>query len=232
MIRGVASYGRSAGAPDPERDLLVRHATLLDRAARRLAARTGGAVEPGDLWAAGATGLLEAARRFDPARDVKFETFAEHRVRGAMLDELRRMDHLPRRLRSEAERVETARVRLAQEIGREPSPDEVSEALGVPVEQVCDLLQLLQPVVPLEHALASPAEAPEDLIGRSRSRRALADAIAELPERLRILLALYYEEELTYREIAKVLGVSEPRVCQLHADAVRRLRAVLADAAP
>src|SRR5512134_1528442 len=126
--RAYARYG--APSADPDRELLARHAALLERCARRLAARTGGAVQPDDLWSAGALGLLEAARRFDAARDVRFETFAEHRIRGAMLDEMRRMDHLPRRLRAETERVDRERARLAQQLGREPGADELAEALG------------------------------------------------------------------------------------------------------
>ncbi len=230
MNRGAARYGTS---PDPERALLVRHATLLDRVARRLAARTGHAVSPDDLWSAGAMGLLEAARRFDGARDVKFETFAEHRVRGAMLDELRRMDHLPRRLRDDADGVERARAKLAQQLGREPTVEEVTGTAGGDAEGVAAILQLLQPAVPMtEDLLESGAPAADELVARGERSRAVATAIGALPERLQQLLALYYDEGLTYREIARLLGVSEPRVCQLHADAMARLRGPLAGSSP
>jgi RNA polymerase sigma factor FliA len=216
---------------DPDRELLRRHAPLLDRCARRLAARTGRAVSPDDLWSAGALGLLEAARRFDPERDVRFETFAEHRVRGAMLDEMRRMDHLPRRLRAGVERIDRARARLAQSLGREPDAVELATDLGEAPEDVAEALQLLQPAVPLnEDLLRDGAAAPDEALARGEAQRRLASAIGDLPERLRILLALYYDEGLTYREIARVMGVSEPRVCQLHSDAVKRLRAALAGA--
>jgi RNA polymerase sigma factor for flagellar operon FliA len=225
------SYARYGGpSADPDRELLAKHAGLLDRCARRLAARTGGAVHPDDLWSAGALGLLEAARRFDPGRDVRFDTFAEHRIRGAMLDEMRRMDHLPRRLRAETERVDRERSRLAHQLGREPGADEIAASLGAEPEQVAEVLQLLQPARPL------PEELPDDRpdagaeLDRARAAGALAAAIGRLPERLQILLALYYDEGLTYREIAKVLSVSEPRVCQLHSDAVKRIRAGMAGA--
>jgi RNA polymerase sigma factor FliA len=214
---------------DPDRELLHRHAPLLDRCARRLAARTGYAVSPDDLWSAGALGLLEAARRFDPERDVRFETFAEHRIRGAMLDEMRRMDHLPRRLRAGVERIDRARAKLAQSLGREPDPLELSSEVGESPEDVAEALQLLQPAVPVnEEVLPDGAAAPDEALARGQAQRRLAAAIAELPERLRILLALYYDEGLTYREVARVMGVSEPRVCQLHSDAVKRLRGALA----
>lgn len=203
----------------------------MDRCARRLAARTGGAVHADDLWSAGALGLLEAARRFDAIQEVPFEAFAEHRIRGAMLDELRRMDHLPRRLRDDADRVERGRAALAQRLGRDPGMDELAAELDVPAEDVAELLQLVQPAVPVDDALLPAADlAPADAaLERGERQRALAKAIAELPERLQILLALYYDEGLTYREIAKLMTVSEPRVCQLHSDAVKRLRVACAE---
>jgi RNA polymerase sigma factor for flagellar operon FliA len=217
-------YG-TAGS-DPERELVQRYAQLLDRCARRLSARTGKAVAAEDLWSAGAMGLIEAARRFDAARDVKFETFAEHRIRGAMLDEMRRMDHLPRRLRAEIDKVERERNRLAHALGREPEAEEIAAGLGAPLEDVFEVLALVQPAMPVPEELPQEdAEHADEALDRRDRERLLTGAIAALPERLQILLALYYDEGLTYREIAKVLGVSEPRVCQLHADAVKRLRA-------
>jgi RNA polymerase sigma factor for flagellar operon FliA len=230
MNRAVARYGeQQAGAPGTERELLARHGPMLHRLARRIAARTGHAVQAEDLWSAGALGLLEAARRFDAARDVKFETFAEHRVKGAMIDELRRMDHLPRRLRLDTARVEAARSRLAQSSGREPEPQEIAEAVAMPLEDVAELMHLLQPPLRAEDTvLHAGAEAADDALAAAEVRKTVADAIATLPERLRILLALHYEEELTYREIAKILEVSEPRVCQLHSDAMKRVREALA----
>jgi len=224
--RAYARYG--APAADPDRELIAKHAGLLDRCARRLAARTGGAVQAEDLWSAGALGLVEAARRFDAARDVRFDTFAEHRIRGAMLDEMRRMDHLPRRLRAETERVDRERARLSHQLGREPGAEEIAESLGAPPEEIAEVLQLLQPLRPITDDVADQRPDADVQLDRARVSGALAAAIAGLPERLQILLSLYYDEGLTYREIAKVLAVSEPRVCQLHADAVKRLRAVMA----
>ncbi len=224
MIRAVNKYGGAGGA-DPERELLKRYGPLLDRTARRLSARTGHAVQPEDLWSAGAMGLIDASRRFDAGRDVKFETFAEHRIRGAMIDEMRRMDHLPRRLRDDTDKVERAHARLAQQLHREPTVEEVADAVGAPLEDVMEVIQLLQPAVPVAEELAvSDAEGADEAYDRRQQQASLAKAIGELPERLRILLALYYDEALTYREIARMLGVSEPRVCQLHADAMKRLR--------
>jgi RNA polymerase sigma factor FliA len=228
MLRAYARYGQ-AGETDAQ--LIARHGTLIDRCARRLAARTGHTVQADDLWSAGAMGLLDAARRYDSARDVRFESFAEHRIRGAMLDEMRRMDHLPRRLRSDVEKVEQARSRLAQQLGREPDTSEVADAVSSSPQDVAELLQLLAPPLPiLEETAASPEAAVDEALGKGQLKRRLAREIGALPERLQVLLALYYDEELTYREIAKILGVSEPRVCQLHGEAVKRLRSQLATA--
>ncbi|MFO0580763.1 MAG: FliA/WhiG family RNA polymerase sigma factor [Anaeromyxobacter sp.] len=217
-------YG-TAGS-DPERELVQRYGPLLDRCARRLSARTGRVVAAEDLWSAGAMGLIEAARRYDATRDVKFETFAEHRIRGAMLDEMRRMDHLPRRLRAEIDKVERERARLSHVLGREPAAEEIAGSLNLPLEDVFEVLTLVQPSMPVPEELPQQdVVAADDALDQAKLRGVLTSAIQALPERLQILLALYYDEGLTYREIAKILQVSEPRVCQLHSDAVKRLRA-------
>jgi len=211
-------------AQDGDSALLMRHGALIDRAARRVAARTGGAVSPDDLWSAGALGLLEAARRFDAARDVKFETFAAHRIQGAMLDELRRMDHLPRRLRAQADEVERARGRLAQALSREPTGEELAAETGLGSEELAAVLGAAQPQVEALDTLQSDGTPADERLEREQLLGAVSAAVAALPERLQTLLALHYVEGLTYREIAKILDISEPRVCQLHGDALARLR--------
>ena len=213
-------------AQDGDAALLTRHGGLIDRAARRMAARTGGAVSPDDLWSAGALGLLEAARRFDAARDVKFETFAAHRIQGAMLDELRRMDHLPRRLRAQADEVERARARLAQALSREPTGEELAAETGLGSEELAAVLGAAQPHVEALDTLQAAGTPADERLERDQLLGAVSAAVAALPERLQTLLALHYVEGLTYREIAKVFDVSEPRVCQLHGDALARLRGI------
>jgi len=216
-------------APPEESDsaILSRYGVLVERVARRICSRTGHAVAPDDLWSAGALGLLEAARRFDPAQNVKFETFAEHRIRGAMLDELRRTDHLPRRLRAQVERVEQARTRLGQNLGREPTLDELATATGLDPSDVDGLAALSRPHLPVRPDLPDEAGPADAQLADAESKKALAGAVARLPERLQVLLGLHYQEGLTYREIAQVLGVSQPRVCQLHAEAVKLLQQAL-----
>ncbi len=226
--RALATYASSTTDAD---DLIQRYAPLIDRAARRIAARTGLRSAFDDLWSAGALGLLEAAPRFDAARGVSFETFVEHRIRGAMLDELRKMDHLPRRLRSRTDDVQKVKQKLAGQLGREATAEEVAQALNMDLEELSGLEALLEPHVPLDkatHALVSGeghAESVEDKIERAQLAKALAEGFKKLPERLQVVMGLHYVEGLTYREIAKMLDVSEPRVCQLHADGLKRLRA-------
>jgi len=184
---------RAYAARDESSALIARHAAMIDRVARRVAARAGMPELSEELWSAGAMGLLDAARRFEPGREIRFETFAEHRVRGAMLDELRRLDHLPRRMRARVKEQDEPDVRL---------------------EELVDI---------------APGEAPsaEERAVSAQQRERLAAAIARLPERLQVVLSLYYVEELKLREIGLVLEVTEARVCQLHKEALAALRAAL-----
>ncbi len=216
----------------PEQDdgaLIARYAHLIDRCARRLAMKAGSAHLADDLWSAGALGLLEAARRFDQGRAVKFETFAEHRIRGSMLDELRNLDHLPRRLRAQTDQVTKAKQRLAKSLGREATPEEVAKEVEVSVEELGGLEQLSQPHVQIgpELKLVSNEQTADERAELRERMGQLTGAVSTLPDRLQMLLSLYYVEELTYREIAKLIEVSEARVCQLHAEAIALLRGVL-----
>jgi RNA polymerase sigma factor for flagellar operon FliA len=234
--RALATY---ASAHTDADDLITRYAPLIERAARRISIRTGLRSAYDDLWSAGALGLLEAAPRFDAARGVTFETFVEHRIRGAMLDELRRMDHLPRRLRSRTDDVQKVKQTLAGKLGRDATMEEVALAMNVDMEELSGLEALMEPHVPLDKAAhvlaASSGDGPagsnpvEENIARAQMAKVLAEGFKKLPERLQTVMGLHYVEGLTYREIAKMLDVSEPRVCQLHADGLKRLRATMPD---
>jgi RNA polymerase sigma factor for flagellar operon FliA len=228
MHRAIANY--ATGGHD-DAATLRRYGPLVDRLARRLVLRTGLRSAYDDLWSAGALGLIEAARRFDGTRGASFETFAEHRIRGAMLDELRRLDHLPRRLRSRTDEFATARKKLGEKLGREATLEEVAAAMGVDMEEAGGMEALLEPPVPLEAAM--PFLASEDNIDdpvlRTEAARKLTEAIESLPERLQLVLSLHYIEDFTYREIAGLLHVSEPRICQLHAEALKLLREQMQD---
>ena len=227
--RAIANYQNASHQDDAA--TLRRYGGIVDRLARRFVLRTGLPSMYDDLWAAGSLGLIEAARRYDGAKGASFETFVEHRIRGAMLDELRRLDHLPRRLRSRTDEVAKARRKLSTALGRDATLEEVAAELGMDIEEASGMEALLEAPVPLERALPflTTEENRDDPILRAEAVRKLAEAIDELPERLRILLSLHYVEDLTYREIGRLLEVSEPRICQLHAEALAKLRTALAD---
>jgi RNA polymerase sigma factor for flagellar operon FliA len=229
MHRAFATYTSASSDAD---DLIQRYGTLLDRVARRITMRTGLQSAFDDLWSAGALGLLEAAKRFDAGRGVSFETFVEHRIRGAMLDELRRMDHLPRRLRSRTDDLQKARKKLQLQLGREASTEELASELKLEMEEVGGIEALLEPHIPLDRLASAPSaddgdEGMEDRLTRTQMADALAREIRNLPDRLQTILGLHYLEGLTYREIAKMLDVSEPRICQLHGEGLKRLKAAL-----
>ena len=232
MHRALASYA-SAGSGTEADELIMKYAPAIDRVARRIVSRTGLQSAFDDLWSAGALGLVEAARRFDAGRGVSFETFVEHRIRGAMLDELRRMDHLPRRLRSRTDDLQKARKKLQGQLGRDVSTEELAAEMKVDLEEVGGIEALLEPFVPLDRLAPTASEegAIEDRLSRAQLVAQLEAGIRSLPPRLQTVLGLHYLEGLTYREIAKMLDVSEPRVCQLHSDGLRKLRAVMLDPA-
>jgi len=224
--RAIATYTSAAPTGGDEAALLEKYQSLVERIARRLVWRTGMQSAYDDLWSAGALALLEAGRRYDPAKGASFPTFAEHRVRGAMIDELRSMDHLPRRLRNRTDDVAKAKHKLEAVLGREPTVDEIAADLELDLDEVAGIAALMEPHLPLDsvlHRVTSDDDS-DAALERADTVRRLTRALEALPERLRMVLALHYDEDLTYREIAKLMQVSEPRVCQLHGDALKKLR--------
>jgi RNA polymerase sigma factor for flagellar operon FliA len=223
MHRALSSYSSTAG---DENQLLVRYGPIVDRLARWTVSRTGMQSAYDDLWSAGALGLIEAHKRYDATRGVTFESFAEHRVRGAMLDELRRLDHLPRRLRSRTDDLKKARHKLGASLGREATLEEVAKEMDTDLQEVSEMEGLLEPTVPLDSVIASLAAGQnlDDEASRREALRELAEAIEKVPDRLRMVLGLVYLEGLTYSEIGGMMQVSEPRVCQLHSEALKHLR--------
>jgi RNA polymerase sigma factor for flagellar operon FliA len=239
------THGASAGAralTTAERETLVEaHLAQVKYIADRLAAKLPPFVDRDDLVGAGVIGLLDAVDKYDPGRGVLFRTYAELRVRGAMLDSLRALDWVPRSLRRRARAVEQACQRIEQERGRAAHEEEVAGALGLTLREFHALLAEL-------HGLSvTSLDGGEDEEGRARPRRIeddpelipltqyeyaerrnrLAAAVERLPERERQVVALYYVEELTMKEIGAVLGVTESRVSQINTQAVLRLRAAL-----
>jgi RNA polymerase sigma factor for flagellar operon FliA len=231
MHRALARYGSTR---TDENDLLMRYGPIVDRLARWTVSRTGMQSAYDDLWSAGALGLIEAHKRFDATRGVTFESFAEHRVRGAMLDELRRLDHLPRRLRSRTDDLKKAKHKLGTALGREATLEEVAKELDTDLQEVSEMEGLLEPAVPLDSVISSlvAGQNLDDEAARREALRELATAIEKVPDRLRTVLGLVYLEGLTYSEIGGLLQVSEPRVCQLHSEALKHLRREMGVEAP
>lgn len=213
------------------------HLDLVRRVAIRMARRLPKVVDLGDLLGAGALGLLDAVEKYDPARCDNFPAYAEIRIRGAILDALRAMDWVPRSTRHKGHRLDHAMASLQQSLGRAPDDDEMAEQLGVTRKAYDTMRREVHDfsVVSAEDLGPSTSlkavEAPADsLIEMEEMRDQLAGAIARLPDKERQVLSLYYLEELKLREIGEIFGVTESRICQIHAQAVGRLRKTLAKA--
>ncbi|HKA86166.1 MAG TPA: RNA polymerase sigma factor FliA [Haliangiales bacterium] len=223
-------YARTRRGRATRDHLIAEHVDVARRIALRVARRTPDWVSQDDLIAAAMLGLAEAADRYDSTRGEPFIAFAQTRIRGAVLDELRRGDIMPRRVRQTARKVGKAVRDLEQKLGRRPEDEEVAGALDVPVEQYREELERLTHVAVVEldrhaeHMSAEGATADTQL-ERAQLIAKVKQGLSRLQERDAQVLSLYHVEELSYSEIGKLLGVSESRVCQLHARALARLKA-------
>jgi len=234
-MKGVALYASLGG--ETADDLIARHAPQVKRIAYHLLARLPASVQVDDLIQAGMLGLLEAARRYDPAQGASFATFAEPRIRGAMLDEIRKGDWTPRSVHRKAREVTAAIHAVETATGREAQDRDIAEQMGVSLTEYHEALTDLrgQRLLSLDeggpddeseiHRVPAPGGDPSEAVGRDSLLKLLASAIDLLPEREKLVLLLYYDEELHLKEIGAVLGVSESRVSQLHGQALARLRA-------
>ena len=221
---------------DTADDLTARGVPQVKRIAYHLLARLPVSVQIDDLIQAGMLGLLEAARRYDPTQGANFNTFAEPRIRGAMLDEIRRGDWTPRSVHRKAREVSAAIREVENSTGREAQEREIAEHMGISLAEYHDVLADMrgQKLVSLDEINASedseiqqipaPDDDPTEAINQEHMSKLLAAAIDLLPERERLVLSLYYNEELHLKEIGAVLGVSESRVSQLHSQALARIR--------
>lgn len=218
------------------------HATLVKRIAYHLLGRLPDSVQLDDLIQAGMIGLLEAARKYDGGKGASFETYAGIRIRGSMLDEIRRGDWAPRSVHRNTRRVTQAIKQIENEKGRDAEDSEVAEALGISQDEYHGLLQdsancrLFSYEEILEKSEAGydvfdaeVGSSPQDHTVKDKFQSHLAEAIRTLPEREQLVLSLYYDEELNLKEIGAVLGVSESRVSQIHSQAAHRLRSRLSE---
>ncbi|MGQ3058525.1 MAG: RNA polymerase sigma factor FliA [Nevskia sp.] len=237
----VKAYARTVAAADEAR-LVREHLELVKRIAWHLAARLPASVDVDDLVQAGVIGLIEAARHYCGDRGASFETYAGIRIRGAMVDELRRGDWAPRSVHRRMRDVSSAIRAIEQDSGREARDAEIAEKIGASLSEYHEIVRdATQCQVLSMHAagrdddedrdfeVADPGATPYDEIERAAFMTALTAAIGELPEREKLVMSLYYDDELNLREIGEVLDVTESRVCQLHGQALLRLRARLAE---
>ena len=244
---GTGAMGLDAMSATEREQLLVEHLPTVRYLARRIHERLPQHVELDDLISAGMVGLIDAFSKFDHGKKVQFKSYAQFRVRGAILDSLRTLDWSPRELRRKGRAVEEAIRALTQRLGKAPAEQEIAAEMGVSLADYQTLLGDLKGLeigsLHMERSedsgddeLAYVPGAPEDdplfrcLKGEMKQR--LADAIEELPEKERLVLTLYYYEELTMKEIGLTLGVVESRVSQIHSSAVVRLRSALASLRP
>jgi len=228
----------AAGQPDKE-ELVQRFVPLVKRIVHHLMARLPASVLFDDLFQNGMLGLLDAMERFEEGLGAQFETYATQRIKGAMLDGLRENDTLPRHLRREMRRIEQAISALEQSFGRPPNETELADQLGIPLAEYQKTLQEARGHQLLyfedfsgqddedflDRHFTNDDANPARLLEDQDLRCALVAAIEKLPEREKLMMGLYYEQELNLKEIGEVMGVTESRVCQLHGQAISRLRA-------
>lgn len=236
---------KATGSSELRDQLILHYAPLVKYVAGRVAVGLPQNVEQADLFSYGVFGLIDAIAKFDLDRGYKFETYAIARIKGAILDELRSTDWVPRSVRAKARAVERAYARLEADLHRGPTDAELAEALGLTEEQFANLLNQIVFVglvaldeivyvgvernepVSLGDSLPDNNHGPMAVFEIEETRQALADAISRLPEREKVVLTLYYYEGLTLAEIGQVLRVTESRICQIHTKAVLHLRAKL-----
>lgn len=223
-----------------ENALIEKYLSLVSSIAARLAMTLPDHVGQDDLYSAGLVGLLQAVRNYDPTCGASFETYARMRIRGAMLDELRKMDWVPRTVHEKARKIQAAMAQLEQKLGRVPTEAQMAKALNLPLRDYEKLLNEIRPAAfvcldtvsseddtgDLYEVVANSAdESPLEQISQRELKQVVLERLKELPEMQRKVLALYYGEELHLREIAEVVGLTESRICQIHAQAIISVRA-------
>jgi RNA polymerase sigma factor for flagellar operon FliA len=222
----------------------MEYAPLIKFIAQKIAVRLPSNIELDDLISSGVIGLMDAIEKYDPNRDNKFKTYAEFRIRGSILDELRAQDWVPRSVRDKAKLLDRTVIDLEAELGRNATDDEVAQRLGVSMDEFHDLVNQVRPVSVLsiddaatfsnvdKKSILNILEGtkfnnPYNQLNIKSVKQTVAKAIEDLPERQRLVLSLYYYEDLNLKEIGKILRVTESRVSQLHAQAITRLRVKL-----
>jgi len=241
-IRAVKKYQACKDAAEDRERLILEHLPQVRLIARRIHERLPESVNLDDLISTGTIGLIAAIDRFDPTHNVKLKTYAEYKIRGAILDSLRGLDWAPRQQRKRSKQIEAAIASVEQRLHRAPTEDEIARELHLSLEDYHEWLVdirgvnigSLEAVSPdgdgrslLKYIADDEENWPSHLLERSELQRLLAEAIEKMPQTERIVISLYYREELTLREIAKVVDLHESRVSQLKSQAILRLRSYL-----
>ena len=229
---------------DTENALIQKYLPLVSAVMGRLAMTLPDHVDQDDLYSVGLIGLLQALRNYNPACGTSFETYARVRVRGAMLDELRRMDWVPRTIHEKARRLKEVLGNLEQKLGKTPSEAQMAKAMNLSLKEYEELLDEVRPAAfvcldavnssedgdsgPLYEVIADQAhEGPVEKVSNNELKQVIFERLKELPEMQRKVLALYYLEDMHLREIAEVFGLTESRICQIHAQAILAIRSYL-----
>ena len=226
--------------------LIMDYAPLIRFVAQRIAARLPSNIDIDDLISAGVIGLMDAIEKYDPSRDNKFKTYAEFRIKGAILDQLRSLDWVPRSVRQKGRRLERAYGEVEQRLGRAANEDEVADSLGLELDKLHTLINQVKGIslVNLEEIRGTnsdgdrsgtfadiiedvQSENPFASLKHMETKHVISDTIGSLPEKERLVISLYYYEDLNMKEIGTILGITESRVCQIHTKAVMRLRSKL-----
>jgi RNA polymerase sigma factor for flagellar operon FliA len=221
-----------------DRAIYERYLPMVRRIAMKLVRRLPRHISVDDLIGAGWLGMVEALRRRDSiASDDQFEAYAAHRVRGAILDYLRSIDPMTRRMRGASRQITAAIKKLTALFGRSPSEEEIAGELGLDLEAYCSLLNEVAEADPARIELTDlhsdgRGPAPDDMTLRRELADHIAGAIDDMPQRLQLVLTLRYQEECSLREVGEVLGLTEARACQLHSEAIHRIRAHLESTRP
>jgi len=240
-VNAAAMYSNTETSKISMSDIVEKHATLVKRIAYHLIARLPHTVDVDDLIQAGMIGLLDASQHYNASQGASFETYAGIRIRGAMLDEIRRNDWAPRSVHKKAREISNVMREIEQQQGRHAHDGEIAKTLGISIEEYHQQLHdsaghqvfSLDEFTDNDEAHAKPITAalsgPVDSLQSDGFQEAMAEAIKTLPEREKLMMGLYYNEELNLKEIGEVLGVSESRVSQIHSQTVIRLRSKLSD---